>query len=65
MVLDGQELILFGREANAFLRLAAPNIATTVEALHGLGFDAPGADLLAERPLVSATTELVSACMSG
>lgn len=60
MVLDGRELILFGREANAFLRLPAPNIATAVEAVHGLGFEAPGADLLAERPLDSATTDMVS-----
>jgi hypothetical protein len=60
MVLDGRELILFGREANAFLRLPAPNIAAAVEAVHRLGFDAPGADLIPERPLDSATTDIVS-----
>ena len=60
MVLDGRELILFGRQANAVLRLPAPSIAAAVEAVHRLGFDAPGADLLAERPLDSATTDIVS-----
>ena len=60
MVLDGRELFLFGREANAVLRLPAPSIAAAVEAIHRLGFDAPGADLLAERPLDSATTDIVS-----
>lgn len=60
MVLDGRELILFGREANTVLRLPATSIAAAVEAVHRLGFDAPGADLLAERPLDSATTDIVS-----
>jgi hypothetical protein len=60
MVLDGRELILFGRQANAVLRLPAPSITAAVEAVHRLGFDAPGADLLAERPLDSATTDIVS-----
>lgn len=60
MVLDGRELILFGREVNAVLRLPALSIAAAVEAVHRLGFDAPGADLLAERPLDSATTDIVS-----
>ncbi len=60
MVLDGRELIMFGREANAVLRLPATSIAAAVDAVHRLGFDAPGADLLAERPLDSATTDIVS-----
>ncbi|WP_158287752.1 DUF2092 domain-containing protein [Falsiroseomonas bella] len=65
MVLDSRELILFGREANAFLRLPAPSIAAAVEAVHRMGFDAPGADLLAERPLDSATTDIVSGAHVG
>jgi hypothetical protein len=65
MVLDGRELTLFGRQANAFLRLPASSIAAAVEAVHRLGFDAPGADLLAERPLDSATTDIVSGAHVG
>ena len=65
MVLDGRELILFGREANATLRLPASSIAAAVEVVHRLGFDAPGADLLAERPLDSATTDIVSGAHVG
>jgi hypothetical protein len=60
MVLDGRELILLARSANAYLRLPAPNIAAAVEAVRGLGFDAPGGDLLAERPMDSATTDITS-----
>ena len=60
MVLDGQNLILLGRDANAYLRLPAPSITAAVEAVQRLGFDAPGADLLADRPLDSATTDITS-----
>jgi hypothetical protein len=60
MVLDGRDLILFARSANAFLRLPAPSIGAGVEAVRQLGFDAPGADLLADRPLDSATTDITS-----
>lgn len=60
MVLDGQHLMLFGRDANAYLRLPAPSIAAAVDAVQRLGFDAPGADLLADRPLDSTTTDIAS-----
>lgn len=60
MVLDGKDLVMFGRDANAYLRLPAPSIAAAVETMHRLGFDAPGADLLADRPLDSATTDVTS-----
>jgi hypothetical protein len=60
MVLDGQHLILFGRDANAYLRLPAPSIAAAVDAVQRLGFDAPGADLLADRPLDSTTTDIAT-----
>lgn len=59
LVLDGKDLVLFGREANAYLRLPAPTIAAAVQAVQRLGFDAPGADLLAEAPLDGATTDIV------
>jgi hypothetical protein len=60
LVLDGRGLVMFGRDANAYLRLPATNIATAVEAVRRLGFDAPGGDLLADRPLDAATTDIVS-----
>ncbi len=60
MVLDGQHLLLFARDANAYLRLPAPHIAAAVEAVQRLGFDVPGADLLADRPLDSTTTDIAS-----
>jgi len=60
IILVGRDFILFRGEANAFLRLPAPSIAAAVEAVHRLGFDAPGGDLLAERPFDSATTDFVS-----
>lgn len=60
LVLDGSSLVMFGRDANAYLRLPASSIASAVEAVQRLGFDAPGADLLAEQPLDSTTTDIVS-----
>lgn len=60
MVLDGRNLVMFGRDANAYLRLPATSITAAVDAVHRLGFDAPGADLLADRPLDAATTDIVS-----
>lgn len=65
MVLDGKDLVLFRRDANAYLRLPAPSIAAAVEAVHRLGFDAPGADLLADRPLDSTTTDITSGAHVG
>jgi hypothetical protein len=65
MVLDGKDLVLFRRDANAYLRLPAPSIAAAVEAVHRLGFDAPGADLLADRPLDSAATDITSGAHVG
>lgn len=65
MSLDGINLVMFGRDANAFLRLPAPDIAAAVEALHQLGFEAPGADFLLERPLDSSTTDITSGAHIG
>lgn len=59
MVLDGSSLVMFGRDANAYLRLPASSIAAGVEAVQRLGFDAPGGDLLADRPLDATTTDIV------
>lgn len=65
MVLDGRDLVMFGRDANAFLRLPAPTIAAAVEAVQRLGFDAPGGDLLADRPMDAATTDIASGAHVG
>jgi hypothetical protein len=60
LVLDGSSLVMFGRDANAYLRLPASSIATAVEAVQRLGFDAPGGDLLADRPMDATTTDIIS-----
>ena len=58
--LDGRGLTLFGKNANGYLQLAASNIDAAVEAVHKLGFDAPGADLLVSRPLDASTMDMTS-----
>lgn len=60
LVLDGSSLVMFGRDVNAYLRLPATSIAAAVEAVQRLGFDAPGADLLADRPMDGTTTDIVT-----
>jgi hypothetical protein len=58
--LDGNRLFLYGKSANAYLQLDASTVDAAVDALHKLGFDAPGADFLAARPLESSTTDTIS-----
>ncbi|WP_198370640.1 DUF2092 domain-containing protein [Roseomonas rosulenta] len=58
--LNGRELFLFGRDAQAYLQLPATGIAAAIDAVHGLGFDAPGADLLVARPFDSAIIDVTS-----
>ncbi len=65
LVLDGNSVMMFGRDANAYLRLPATSIAAAVEAVQRLGFDAPGADLLAERPMDGATTDITTGAHVG
>ncbi len=60
MVLDGQNITLSGRGANAYLRLPAANIEAALVALQRLGFDMPAADLLADQPLGGAATDTTS-----
>ena len=60
MILDGKEFTLYGKNANAYLQLEESSIQSAVDAVHNLGFDAPGADLLAEKPLDSSTTDMTS-----
>ncbi len=65
MMLDGSSLVMVGRDAGVYLRLPAPTIAAAVEAVQRLGFDAPGADLLAERPMDGATTDITTGAHVG
>lgn len=63
--LDGRALTLFGRGANAYLQLPASNIDAAIDGVRNLGFDAPGADLLASKPLDSSTTDMTSGAHIG
>jgi hypothetical protein len=61
LILDGSALTLYGKNANAFFQLPATTIEQAVDALRNdVGFDAPGADLLAEKPLQHAETDTAS-----
>lgn len=58
--LDGKILFLYGKSANAFLQLNASTVDAAVDAVRKLGFDAPGADFLSDKPLDPSTTDMVS-----
>ena len=58
--LDGKTLFLYGKTANAFLQLDASSVDAAVDAVHKLGFDAPGADFLSDKPLDPSTTDMIS-----
>ena len=63
--LDGKALTLFSKDANAYLKLDASSIDAAIDAVHKLGADAPGADLLASKPLDSSTTDITSGAHVG
>ena len=65
MFLDGRKLTLYAQAPNAYLQLDAPSIAAAVEDVHKLGFDAPGADLLADQPLNDTTMDMTSGAHVG
>jgi hypothetical protein len=58
--LNGREMFMFGRQAQAYLQLPATSIAAAIDAVHDLGFDAPGADLLVARPFDNAIIDVTS-----
>jgi hypothetical protein len=58
--LDGERLSLYGKQANAYLQLDASSIDIAIDAVRNLGFDAPGADLLAPKPLDNSSTDITS-----
>lgn len=65
IILTGAELTLFNREANAYLQVPATSIAAAIDVVRGLGFDAPGADLLEPAPLDGATVDITSGAHIG
>jgi hypothetical protein len=58
--LNDRRLTLFGRQANGFLEFPASSIDAAIDVVRNLGFDAPGADLLAQKPFDSSTTDMNS-----
>jgi hypothetical protein len=65
MFLDGKDLTLYGKNVNAYLQLDASSIDAAIDAVHNFGYDAPGADLLASKPLDSSTTDITSGAHIG
>jgi hypothetical protein len=63
--LDGKGLTLFAKNANAYLQIDAASIDAAIDAVHKIGFDAPGADLLASKPLDTSTTDITSGAYIG
>jgi hypothetical protein len=58
--LNDKGLVLYGKGANAYVQLDASSIDAGVEAVHKLGFDAPGADFLTAKPLDPSTIDMIS-----
>jgi hypothetical protein len=63
--LDEKGLSLYGTNVNAYLQLGASSIDAAVDSVRNLGFDAPGADLLASKPLDNPTTDITSGTYVG
>lgn len=63
--LDGKTLTLSSPTANVYVKLPASSIDAAIAAVHQLGFDAPGADLLAANPLSVSTTDITSGAHIG
>jgi hypothetical protein len=63
--LDGTGFTLSAGKANAYLHLAASGIDAAIDTVHNLGFDAPGADLLASKPFESSATDIASGAHVG
>jgi hypothetical protein len=63
--LDEKGLSLYGTNVNAYLQLDASSIDAAVDAVRKLGYDAPGADLLASKPLDNPMTDISSGTYVG
>ena len=63
---DGQNLTIFGKKLNGYVQFPAASIDAAIDALRdNTGFDAPGADLLAAKPLDAEVTDFVSGAHVG
>jgi hypothetical protein len=60
LFLNDKGFFLYGKGANAYLQTDASSIDAGIEAVHKLGFDAPGADFLTAKPLDPATIDMTS-----
>ncbi len=65
LFLDGKKIVLFAKNANVYLQLDASDIDAAIGVVRKMGFDAPGADLLAAKPLDSSTTDMISGAHIG
>jgi hypothetical protein len=65
MFLDGKILTLFSEKADAYLQFHASSISAAISAVHSVGFDAPGADLLEPKPLDNSTADMASGAHIG
>ena len=65
MLVNEKGLTVVAKEANAYLQLDASSIDAAIDVMRGLGFDAPGADLLATKPLDDSTTDITSGAHMG
>jgi hypothetical protein len=65
IILDGNKLSLFEKDVNAYLQFDATSITAAIDVVHKLGFNAPGADLLATNPLGISTTDTISGTYIG
>ena len=64
--LDGTNVTIFGSKLKSYIRFPATTIDEAIDALrNSTGFDAPGADLLAAKPLDSSVTDIVSGAHIG
>jgi hypothetical protein len=60
LFLNDKGLFLYGKSPNAYVQLDASNVDAAIEAVRKLGFDAPGADFLATRPLDPSTIDMTN-----
>ena len=63
--LDEKGISLYATNINAYLQLDASGIDAAIDAVRNLGFDAPGADLLAAKPLDNQMTDITSGTYVG
>jgi len=64
--LDGSNVTIFGSKLQSYIQFPATSIDEAIDAVRDkTGFDAPGADLLAAKPLDSSVTDIVSGAHIG